>query len=75
MVDRAFYEKWAPFTQTLRKRKERNKMYTLGMVAYTQNPRVSALCQEERSRIVYHSQAWWRTPLIPALGRQRQADF
>jgi hypothetical protein len=19
--------------------------------------------------------AWWRTPLIPALGRQRQADF
>jgi hypothetical protein len=21
------------------------------------------------------SQAWWRTPLIPALWRQRQADF
>jgi hypothetical protein len=21
------------------------------------------------------SQAWWCTPLIPALGRQRQADF
>jgi hypothetical protein len=21
------------------------------------------------------SWAWWRTPLIPALGRQRQADF
>jgi hypothetical protein len=20
-------------------------------------------------------QAWWRTPLIPGLGRQRQADF
>jgi hypothetical protein len=20
-------------------------------------------------------QAWWRMPLIPALGRQRQADF
>jgi hypothetical protein len=21
------------------------------------------------------SQAWWRMPLIPALGRQRQANF
>jgi hypothetical protein len=24
---------------------------------------------------VHHSRAWWRTPLVPALGRQRQADF
>jgi hypothetical protein len=24
---------------------------------------------------IHFSRAWWRTPLIPALGRQRQADF
>ena len=23
----------------------------------------------------YFYRAWWRTPVIPALGRQRQADF
>jgi hypothetical protein len=34
-----------------------------------------------RAKVHYHnindekSQAWWRMPLIPALGRQRQADF
>jgi hypothetical protein len=25
--------------------------------------------------MIFFSRAWWRTPLIPALGRQRQADF
>jgi hypothetical protein len=26
-------------------------------------------------RIIKTRQAWWRTLLIPALGRQRQVDF
>jgi hypothetical protein len=26
-------------------------------------------------KVVYNSWVWWRTSLIPALGRQRQADF
>jgi hypothetical protein len=29
----------------------------------------------QRLRVLTASRAWWRTPLIPALGRQRQADF
>jgi hypothetical protein len=27
------------------------------------------------SRIYHFSRAWWRMPLIPALGRQRQVDL
>jgi hypothetical protein len=26
-------------------------------------------------KITHLSQAWWCTPLVPALGRQRQVDF
>jgi hypothetical protein len=28
-----------------------------------------------RSRCTFLAGQWWLTPLIPALGRQRQADF
>jgi hypothetical protein len=31
--------------------------------------------KKERIKRNYWGQAWWRMPLIPALGRQRQADF
>jgi hypothetical protein len=30
---------------------------------------------EESKQKEIFSQAWWHTPLIPALGRQRQVDF
>jgi hypothetical protein len=30
---------------------------------------------EHYCRKAERSRAWWRTPLIPALGRQRQVDF
>jgi hypothetical protein len=29
----------------------------------------------EVTRIRIHSRAWWHTPLIPALGKKRQAGF
>jgi hypothetical protein len=31
--------------------------------------------KEKEIEINIRSWAWWHTPLIPALGRQRQADF
>jgi hypothetical protein len=33
------------------------------------------LCLNSKTKTLTKSQAWWRTPSIPALGRQRQADF
>jgi hypothetical protein len=33
------------------------------------------LAKKRKIKMIFFSRAWWRTPLIPALGRQRQADF
>jgi hypothetical protein len=35
----------------------------------------SLLKMQNMVKSVFNCWAWWRTPLIPALGRQRQADF
>jgi hypothetical protein len=32
-------------------------------------------CKEILFKQLHPAGQWWRTPLIPALGRQRQADF
>jgi hypothetical protein len=34
-----------------------------------------SVSKNRKERKEKKSWAWWRTPLIPALGRQRQADF
>jgi hypothetical protein len=34
-----------------------------------------AYTEETQLKTSSHYRAWWRTPLVPALGRQRQADF
>jgi hypothetical protein len=43
----------------------------------TQRQKLVELCEFKASLVYRESFAgqWWRMPLIPALGRQRQADF
>jgi hypothetical protein len=36
---------------------------------------ILGLRNESRGIRIHICQAWWHMPLIPALGRQRQADF
>ena len=53
---------------------------SLGMVShnrYSQSPTVTFNCLNYKGLENKTLQAglWWRMPLIPALGRQRQADF
>jgi hypothetical protein len=47
------------------------KVVTLNMTTYVKYKYVTMKYCKEGELL----RAWWRTPLIPALGRQRQADF
>jgi hypothetical protein len=64
-----------------KERKERERERERGRERERKNKQESFIEGEERrqpiSYCVFVKQAgqWWRTPLIPALGRQRQADF
>jgi hypothetical protein len=50
----------------------------LGFPISSQRPILSSFIQDKLEGvwpIILHLSGWWRTPLIPALGRQRQVDF
>jgi hypothetical protein len=42
---------------------------------FSRNINPTSYNNEQSVKICPLSQAWWCTPLIPALGRQRQVDF
>jgi hypothetical protein len=44
-------------------------------LVYRESTRTARATQRNSVKNQNQSQAWWRRPLIPALGRQRQADF
>jgi hypothetical protein len=48
---------------------------SLAQVEATSRGKLSKTSLQAHSRFREIDGQWWRTPLIPALGRQRQADF
>jgi hypothetical protein len=43
--------------------------------AIQRNPVLKKTKKQNNNNNKHPSRAWWHTPLIPALGRQRQVDF
>jgi hypothetical protein len=60
---------------------EKNVLAILKMAKYRtpfkvrHNSQLTCNCSVTQLRKAVLSRVWWHTPLIPALGRQRQADF
>jgi hypothetical protein len=51
--------------------------FTAGLAQFT-GYHVKKLCQDEIPHMLKETKEpgqWWHTPLIPALGRQRQTNF
>jgi hypothetical protein len=59
----------------LEKRKREQKRRLRGLRALTDLEEGPGLASSIHMQNLGYSWAWWRMPLIPALGRQRQVDF
>jgi hypothetical protein len=57
------------------KRPRQERITSAGPSGYRVSPRLSWAVWQDFVSKKKESRAWWRTPLVPALGRQRQADF
>ena len=45
------------------------------IVSCSKNPKLRKILNQRTKRKKKNKAGWWRTPLIPALGRQRQEDL
>jgi hypothetical protein len=52
-----------------------HKQSILGKNRFISLPYHNFTTKEGKARTQTGARQWWRTPLIPALGKQRQADF